>query len=226
MSETAERLLVRVLEGNQPDGGAANDLLSEFYRGYPVGELRRLLTSRNEHAVATGAFIAGELGAQVAPLQDTLIGLAQHPNPAIRCDVVGALHGMKDLATPESAAMVIAAIEDADLSVRWRAIRFLGLVGDGLLRTTIPWLLRPDLKSAVSLLVRSDTNLDASSIMDELGAPTPLRRRVALAAAIRVRQESLEPLRFAASNGDAESRELAAEFLAEWTRADRRPRDN
>jgi hypothetical protein len=94
------------------------------------------------------------------------------------------------------------------------------------LRTTIPWLLRPDLKSAVSLLVRSDTNLDASSIMDELGAPTPLRRRVALAAAIRVRQESLEPLRFAASNGDAESRELAAEFLAEWTRADRRPRDN
>lgn len=226
MTETAEQLLVRVLESTEPDGHVANDLLREFFRGHPVSELQRLLTSRNENAVATGTFIAGELGARVVALQDILVRLARHPLPTVRCDVVGAIHGMKESAAPESVAVAIAGIVDQDAAVRWRTIRFLGFIGEELLRNAISHIADPDLRAAIPSLILPFTDFDAAKIVSELGAASPLRRRVALAAAIRLRQQSLEPLRFAASRSDEETQEFATEFLAELTRADQRLLDN
>jgi hypothetical protein len=132
---------------------------------------------------------------------------------------------MNELAAPDSVAAVVAGIVDPDAAVRWRTIRLLSFIGESLLRSSISHIAAPELKSAISALVLPYADFNSARIVDQLRSSGPLQRRVALAAAIRVRHVSPEALRFAAAQGDQEVREIASEFLVEWSRVDKESSD-
>lgn len=219
MSETAEQLMSRLLQSSEPDGSAANDLLREFFRGYPTANLHRLLTSSNEVAVASGAFIAAELGASAAVVQDDLVQLARYPLPSVRCDVIGAIGGMRELATLESIAIAMGGIIDDDELVRWKAIRFLGFIDGSLLGRSAAYVTNAELRSAISPLISPHGEGSIAGIFDQPNEPRRLERLVALVAAIRVRDRSIEPLQLAASSSDEEIRTIANEYLDENSNA-------
>lgn len=206
----------RLLRSSNPDGPAANDLLREFFRGYPATELRRLLTSSNEIAVASGAFIASELGGSAAVVQEDLVQIAKHAQPTVRCDVIGAIGGMKELAIPSAIAIALGGIADEDESVRWKAVRLLGFVDDSLLRLAEVHIPDLELKSAISWLLAPRDEGTIAEILGRFGEPSRLKRLTALVAAVRIRSHTLEPLRFASSSQDEEVRVMANEYLDEF----------
>src|SRR5262245_59804507 len=71
----------------------ANDLLSEFSRGYPVCRVGELLGSANATAVRSGAWIASELAAQASPLVADINRLLEHEDRCVRFFAVDAVLG-------------------------------------------------------------------------------------------------------------------------------------
>jgi len=82
----ADRLLERLARGG--NGQAANDLLREFFYGYPLERLSVLLESDNPEAAKSGAFIASELGDRFAPLFAAVDRMLEHPVKAVRFDAL------------------------------------------------------------------------------------------------------------------------------------------
>lgn len=92
-SRSGDDLLQMLLAGEDipgEEGRAANDLLLEVLRGYPVQNLSRLIHSDSDTAVANGAFVVSELGAQAAQIIDEVDFLLGHPLRDARFDALDA----------------------------------------------------------------------------------------------------------------------------------------
>ena len=70
------------------DGRIVNDLLSEFWRGYPIENLRRLFVPP---ARGDAAFLVSELGEKARPLIREIAELVSDERPRIRGDAISAL---------------------------------------------------------------------------------------------------------------------------------------
>lgn len=79
--------LIRDLQSNPKqfeDQGKANQLLKEYFKGFPIDTLRPLLTSRDQNIRRAAIWIASELGSQGSSLLPEVITLLEDGDPFIQ----------------------------------------------------------------------------------------------------------------------------------------------
>jgi len=208
-NERGDQLLERLRAGE--DGNAANDLLKEMFRGFPVERLQELLQSSDERAAKSVAWIASELGASFAPLMGEARRLLEHPVPEVRFFALDVLlvNGIEHF--PGELGLAVALVDDPEASVRWKAMRFIARATDAQLaaaRTHVPDAM---LARELEWLSGSEAR-DGREIQERLNASEPLTRRFAVAAAARVETDD-SPLTVAAQSDDPDIRAFAADEL-------------
>ncbi len=206
-----DELIDRLCAGE--NDSAANDLLTEIFRGYPVESLRRLLHSDQESAVKAGAWILSELGVRAAPMMTDIVALLGHPLRYVRFFAVDAVLAG---ATAEDGAAVAAAvglIDDPDDAVRWKALTFLAWADAGQLAAALEHLPSP-LRDRVEWLTGAGSGaVAASDVLAALDGPDRLARLFAAAATVRLAPRDRDFLRHAAASSDTEVSSFAREQL-------------
>jgi hypothetical protein len=212
--DRAEKLTERILANpNSPQAGVLiNDLLAEYYRGYPLDNLRALLSNDSQRVVAIGAWIASELGAKGSPLLGDIARLIGHPEKGVRFSAIDCLLVWAGRSNNEELASVIRLISDPEPGVRWKAMDFLS-------RAT-----REQLEAALSSLEASEPNSanvrglrwliesrasDPEEVKTVLQSPEGVLRRYGVAAARRMSKNNIEPLLYAASLSDPDVKNFA-----------------
>lgn len=212
MTQRGDVLLARVLQDG--DDASANELLNEFFAGYPVERLRLLLGSNVDHGVRAGAWIASELGSRIEPLIDEVAKLLHHESRYVR---FFALDSVLMGAGPNAAPILAAAVElveDPDPALRWKAMGFLANASREQLAASARHLGRSPLGDLVRWLLRSVASGDTPAIESRLGNEASPRRLFAVVAAARLAPSDLSPLRRAAKADDDEIRSFATERLS------------
>lgn len=211
MSHLGDQLLERICDGG--NDAAANRLLNEFFRGYPIENLRRLLCSRDDGAVKAGSWIASELGERVAPLLDDLVELLQHPLRYVRFFVIDAILCGATSGCGEAIAKTVLLIRDSDDAVRWKALRFLSNATADQLRESLPYLSESDVSKLIRWLLSSVAGADTRGIIARIKDDDDLCRLIATAAAARMGPRDSVPLQHAAASPDPEVSSFAKEEL-------------
>ena len=199
--DKAEELIDQIVASPRASnvGVLANDLLREFFRGYPIERLKALLLSQDVDVVSTGIWIASELGERNRPVLPDALALLDNPSKRVRFWALDSLFW----ALPERSydlAKGVKMMEDVDPAVRWKALDFLtrasaDQLGSALsaLRSTEPnsthvrgleYLLNPvssDPQSAISYLSSEDALLRKYGLV--AAARLPDRSNAALAHA-------------------------------------------
>lgn len=209
MPQRGDELLTRVCAGE--NDSTANDLLDEFHAGFPVERLSRLLRCDEEHAVKAGAWIASELGANVAPVMDDLSLLLDHPVRYVRFFVLDAVLAG---ATPEHGEVISRAmrlLRDRDEAVRWKALHFLTKTTSDQLSAAIPHLRDDRLARLTAWMLNPET--DTVGVIERLQDTDGLTRLFAGAAAARLRDRDPAALKRAAASSDRELGSFAEEEL-------------
>ncbi|MGX9573490.1 hypothetical protein [Mesorhizobium sp. f-mel] len=205
--------------GYEGDSELTFALQSEFHRGFPLENLRPLLTSGNLHTQAAAAFLVAEISprlsfnmncvvAEIADLLDSKIA-------GIRFDAIEALLGCTTPADGAILGRVMLRLDDEHAGVRWRVVQFICLAERWQLRLAVEnaAVVRPD--SAFGTLVNAygqhfmPSSKDLPRLLEH---PDALLRRFAAAVAIRPREVIIE--RFVAmteQSDDAEIRNIAAD---------------
>ena len=121
---TPDDMIAKVLDPEFEclDGGLANDLLREFFRGYPVENLKLLIHSDLSSARGTASFIATELGLLAAPLLVDIASLLTQPTARSRYDALSALRACATYKDGWAIAIVLKCLDDPWPGVRMGAI--------------------------------------------------------------------------------------------------------
>ena len=121
---TPDEMIERLLDPSfdTGDGVLVNDLLGEFWRGYPIENLRRLFVPDN---MDDAAFLVSELGQKVRPLIREVAQLMEHDSAGIRFDAISALAGCTTWEDGWAVAKIIRALGDNHDGVRWMACKAL-----------------------------------------------------------------------------------------------------
>jgi len=187
-------LVQQILDKVSAEPGAlANDLLSEFWRGYPIDRLRPLLRHPDTEIVETGAFLADELPGLMGPLMDDVVPLMDHPSPDVRFLMLGAvLDNVVNDGEVIARAMLL--VHDPHSSVRWTALRFVLRADQEQLESAVPFL--PEVSRTAleesGLLDRQEAAADDwARVRSGLNSADELVRRWAAAAAARFEQQEL-----------------------------------
>jgi hypothetical protein len=195
----------------------AVELLDEFQRGRPIGELLPLLRSQDGNVVQVGIWIASELGASAKPLLADVVPLLGHARPAVRffaldCVLVGA-----SIADSSALASAVLLTDDPAPAVRWKALRFISSASTEQLQAA-----RSQLESArgssrhasgLKWLLGENAQIP-SGVTAQLRSPDPLFRKYGVVAAARLAQTDREPLIEASKSGDSDVQHFAADVLS------------
>lgn len=212
MEGRADQLLEEILAG--ANDSAANELLTEFLRGYPIARLRLLLQSDEQRAVRAGAWIASELGENVAPLVDELSRMLSHSSRYVRFFILDALLGGATNEHGQAIARAVQLIRDPDRAVRWKVLNFLARAPKDRLAAAVPYLDSALItRSLTWLLEADDAPRDRNVVLARLGDRDPVVRMFAAAAAARLGQVDLHSLEHATGSTDPEVRSFAEEQL-------------
>ena len=204
-------LIDRIRQGG--NGEAAHELIDEFVAGYPIANLRRLFESDVEGAVKTGAWIASELGERVVPLLGDLSGLLRHQLFYVRAFALDAILLAASPSNGDIIAEAVRLIDDEVEGVRWKAMHFLSRASDQQLRASVRHLTDIRHAALVRWLLEVSSNVRVPDIADGAEDAAASKRRFAAAAAARVEQTTLDPLRHVAESKDAEISSFAREWL-------------
>lgn len=202
----AESLVGRILSGETGDGRLLNDLVSAFYEGFPLRELRKLFTSTNEHVVAAGMWVASELGSRGRPLLNDVVALLTHPNANVRYYAVDFVMNTVEAGDRDAITSVIGLVSDSDSGVRQMVMKFLLAVPEDIIKAAIDQevgrLASPGRNLGLRLIVESIGHRDADAILAALASNDPIVRRYAVAAAGRLRPYDRRPLEQALRSDD------------------------
>jgi hypothetical protein len=216
---TPQDMMSTLLEpGFEGDGELANDLLSQFNKGFPLENLRPLLTSGNLHTQATAAFLVAEISprlsfnmncvvAEIADLLDSKV-------VRIRFDAIEALLGCTTPADGTILGRLMLRLDDEVFGIRWKVAQFVRLAERWQLRLAVENAvdLCPD--SAFPILAKAHgqyLNATTNTVRWLLDHPNTLVRRFGAAVAARPRYVVDEHLlAMAEASHDVEVREIAA----------------
>jgi hypothetical protein len=120
-----DQLIEQILTDQTEFGASATELLSEFWHGYPITELRRLLTATGSSQVFTGVSLASELGEQGRPVFEYVIPLLWHPYEKVRYYAVDFVSATALPTDRAALATVLTLLDDPAASVRYAVIKFL-----------------------------------------------------------------------------------------------------
>jgi hypothetical protein len=216
-SRSGDELIELLLAGQvspEEEGEAANDLLREVFRGYPAQNLGRLIHSDSTKAVANGAFVVSELGAQAAPIINEVDFLLGHPLREARFDALDAALTAASVEHGAILAKAVMLVKDADKAVRGKALSFLANSTSDQLTAAIPYLEDCHVADLATWLASAGS--DPASLPDirsRLRDSDKATRMFAAAAAARVAAASRQGLDEAAASDDSEIRRFAANAI-------------
>ena len=203
-TDRGDELFNHIVAGG--NGEAANDLLGEFYQGYPLERLRALLHAQNDEAVRTGAFIASELGRRFAPLLDETPRLLEHPIDYVRSDALDVvLMNATASSHGDLLAQAVLLVQDPHSGVRFKALRFLAGADIEQLRAARDHSEHPVIVPLLAWLINAATQpVDTEEILARLGDDDALIRRFAAVLAARTSNLDVNPLEQAVTSADSE----------------------
>ncbi|MER9892369.1 hypothetical protein NKJ40_09710 [Mesorhizobium sp. M0119] len=205
--------------GYEGDSELTFALQSEFNKGFPLENLRPLLTSDNLYTQAAAAYLVAEANSKMSYKMNCVVAeiadLLDSESSGIRFDAIEALLGCTTPADGAVLGRLMLRLDDEHAGVRWRVVQFICLAERWQLRLAVEnaATLRPD--SAFKTLVNAYGQYNMPSAKDLprlLANPDAVLRRFAAAVAIRPRQVIIE--RFVAiveQSDDAEIRKIAAD---------------
>ncbi|MER9340806.1 hypothetical protein NKI41_08410 [Mesorhizobium sp. M0601] len=205
--------------GFEGDSELTSALQSAFGKGFPLENLRPLLTSGNLHTQAAAAYLVAEANSKMSYKMNCVVAeiadLLDSESSGIRFDAIEALLGCTTPADGAVLGRLMLRLDDEHAGVRWGVIQFICLAERWQLRLAVEnaATLRPD--SAFKTLVNAYGQYNMPSTKDLprlLAHPDAVLRRFAAAVAIRPRQVIIE--RFVAmveQSDDAEIRKIAAD---------------
>jgi hypothetical protein len=204
------------LEGGPGDGQLANDLLSKFFEGYPVTELRRLLRAPDNGVVEVGVWLASELGSKGRPLIEDVVLLLDHPSIRVRFFAIDFM--MTNIRAGDAHAIrgVLDLMNDPAQAVRTEAMKFLAIVPDDV-TLAAKHAIRPstghDVEArGLELVVAAVAAKDTAAIGRGLADQDETVRRYAGAAAARLRSYDRRPLELALRSDDSDLNTFATEI--------------
>lgn len=207
-----QSMLEYILNGG--NGGAANDLVSAFYAGYPVEQLRLLLESGDEHVLKTGVWIASELGNRAAPVLDDVAPLLNHSSDYIRYYALEAIATNASAAHDHVLARAVQCVRDPNAEVRAQALRCLSWMTDEQINRCIASTDDPALRILLAwLLDLQATESRTQDIVHRLVDADPLVQRFAVVAARRLGPFDPMPLQRAAFAAESDVRQFAEREL-------------
>jgi hypothetical protein len=210
-----DTLLARLLSGEAALGSIENNLLREFHRGYPISKLRVLLQSGEEALVGAGIWIASELGSVAAPLLDEILELSHHTSPRVRFFALDCILSCSQPSEPKAVLRGLELVDDAEASVRWKALVFVTSLSEELLDSVSQELSKepgsPYFKG-VEILRRAIRDPDSTNLVSKLSERDPLVQRFAAAAAARVAARDSTALRAAMASSDLTVRQFATDM--------------
>jgi hypothetical protein len=219
-------LLLEVIEGASKSARtlAANQLLREFFRGYPVENLKLLLQSWNVDVLRAAVWIASELGIKSRPLLRDVAALLKHADPQVRIDAIDCALSSAGLGDGDVIAAVLSRLGDPIGVVRLKAADFVIRASEEQLGEAVTYFDRKgDTSSEVACGIRWLMSADArdqAAISARLANRSALTRKMGLAAAARIYESNDAPLRAAARVDDPDIREISTMVL-DWTELDR-----
>jgi hypothetical protein len=202
-------ILIGPSSGTVDSESVANELLKEFFGGYPLERLGLLLRSDEPVAVKTGAWIASELGERAAPLMNDISPLLDHPTRYVRFFAIDAVLAAANGDDGAFIARAVLLINDQDGALRWKALQLLARAADVQLAAAVPYLLDGQMRVLVEWL-RTAYSADISLRLED---PDLATRLVAVAAAARTADSDRSPLDRAAAGPDEEVASFAKEQL-------------
>jgi hypothetical protein len=182
----------------------ANDLLGEFFRGFPVERLRPLLQSQDADTVATGAWIASELGEKSKPILGDVLRLLKHSSKKVR---FWALDCLLWASSDQEADLVngVSMMDDAESAIRWKALDTLTRMSAGQLGAALKSLSESTPESVhvqgLRFLLGCGAD-DFDSVISHLNSDSAQLRKYGLIAAVRLPEKSGEALEYAQSIND------------------------
>ncbi|RWP75463.1 hypothetical protein [Mesorhizobium sp.] len=204
--------------GFEGDSELTFALQSEFHKGFPLENLRPLLTSDNLHTQAAAAYLVAEANSKMSYKMNCVVaeiaGLLDSKIVRIRFDAIEALLGCT---TPDDGAIlgrVMLKLDDEVFGVRSKVAEFIRFAERWQLRLAVEnaAALCPD--SAFPILAKAHgqyLNATTKTVRWLLDHPNPLVRRFGAAVAVRPRSVVDEQfLAMAEASHDADVREFAA----------------
>ncbi|MER8794343.1 hypothetical protein NKH75_09040 [Mesorhizobium sp. M0984] len=213
--------------GFEGDSELTFALQSAFGKGFPLENLRPLLTSGNLHTQAAAVFLTAEAGSKISYKMNCVVAeiadLLDSESSGIRFDAIEALLGCTTPADGAILGRVMLRLDDGHAGVRWRVVQFICFAEGWQLRLAVEnaAALRPD--SAFTTLVNAYGHYIMPSAKDLprlLANPDAVLRRFAAAVAIRPREVIVERfVAMAEQSDDAEIRQIAADCRKGYLRA-------
>lgn len=213
-----ERLIEQIIRTPETvdDGRLANCLLDQFHRGAPLENLRPLLLSPHPELASSGAWIASELGEKGKPLLNVVVNLLEHPDKRVRFWIIDCVLLWAGPSKQRELSKAVRLIDDREKAVRWKAMVFLSRASRDQLEAALAWFLSEEPESPNVLGLRwllGATGSDVEAVEAMLENTEPRMRKYAAVAAVRMALENQHSLVIAASLGDTEVAEFAADSL-------------
>ena len=203
--------------GFEGDSELTFALQSAFDKGFPLENLRPLLTSDNLYTQAAAAYLVAEANSKMSYKMNCVVAeiadLLDSDVSGIRFDAIEALWNCTTPADGAILGRVMLRLDDEHAGVRWRVVQFICLAQRWQLKLAVEnaAALRPD--SGFKVLISAYGHYVMPSAKDLprlLAHPDAVLRRFAAAMAIRPREVIVE--RFVAmveQSDDAEIRKIA-----------------
>jgi hypothetical protein len=211
-----DELLARVLSGDEWASGIANDLLDEFFRGYPIERLVTVLRSDDEKVVQSGTWIASELAKDARPILRYLLPLFSSPNIRVRYYCV---ETVLTAATDEDGEVVgtaVSLITDCERPVKRMAFELMARADSAPLAAGISYIRDPEMAALLKWVLEVERgSRDSDEIESRLRESDGVERLFAVVAAARIYRRSPQYLRLAASLSESDAQWLAASEL-QW----------
>ena len=167
------------------------DVYGQFYDGFPIANLRPLITSPSEEVLRRGAFLANELGWKVRALTQEIAALLDCSNSGIRFYAIGALTACTTPEDGEVLGKLLQHLEDPDSGVRWRMVEFVRLAGSKQFSAAIKnaALQRPDsIYTEISKVIRWSMPVSEAQVRGLANHSDPGVRLLAAGIALRPRK--------------------------------------
>jgi hypothetical protein len=206
-----DELLARVLSGEGWGAGTANDLLNEFFRGYPVENLIMLLQSDDEVVTQSGAWIASELGGDARPILNCLLPLFKHRNLRVRYYSVETVLTAAGDEDGEIVGGAVALITDQERPVRQMAFQLMTRADSSLLTAGVPFVGDPEMAALLEWALKVAD--DPCDIEARLHDSNSLKQLFAVIAAARIYTPSPQYLQLATSLDDSDAQSFAISEL-------------
>jgi len=126
-----EEMMELALSGKNTD--FHQELLSAFYSGFPMENLRPLLVSGDPEILGLGSYLIYELGPRARSLLDVIVPLLNNESPRVRADAIIALQECATRFDTQALGRIIELLNDIDPFVQRIAMRFVQACEHGML---------------------------------------------------------------------------------------------